>query len=121
MGAAFLEGGFDTQQHRPGGGHRTCLNSNVRDSSCPATAGKAATDIPFDSSRRSNAMQQTDDIVSGWLSGSDSIDGMENPAGPLYIEGAVATEAALTDSRTSMNMLTGITSVSCRPGGCACC
>ena len=32
-------------------------------------------------------MQQNDDVVAGWLSGSDSIDGLENPAGPLYIEG----------------------------------
>lgn len=67
-------------------------------------------------------MQQTDDIVSGWLSGSDSIDGMENPAGPLYIEGAIATEAALTDSSAGMNMFSSITTASCRPGGgCSCC
>ncbi|MFC5740778.1 DUF6229 family protein [Dyella tabacisoli] len=67
-------------------------------------------------------MQQTDDIVSGWLSGSDSIDGMENPAGPLYIEGAAATEAALTSSTAGMNMFTSATTVSCGGfGGCDCC
>jgi hypothetical protein len=53
-------------------------------------------------------MQQTDDIVSGWLSGSDSVDGVENPAGSLYIEGAAATEAALTDPGAKKNLLCSI-------------
>jgi hypothetical protein len=50
-------------------------------------------------------MQQTDDIVSSWLSGSDS---MENPAGPLYIEGTAGTEAALTDPNIAKNPLCSI-------------
>ncbi|MCD9031377.1 DUF6229 family protein [Luteimonas sp. Y-2-2-4F] len=39
---------------------------------------------------------QHEDIVSGWLSGADSVDGYENPAGSLYVEGIAATEAAMT-------------------------
>lgn len=41
-------------------------------------------------------MQMTDSVVSGWLDGSDNIDGYGNPAGPLYIQGEAATVAALT-------------------------
>jgi hypothetical protein len=65
-------------------------------------------------------MQQTDDTVSSWLSGSD---GTDNPAGPLYIEGAVETEEALTQSRAGTNIFTtlGGTTASCRPSTCSCC
>ncbi len=41
----------------------------------------------------------SDDIVSGWLSGADSMDGHENPAGPLYTYGEAATEEAMTNPR----------------------
>ncbi|UNK43386.1 DUF6229 family protein [Luteimonas sp. S4-F44] len=40
---------------------------------------------------------QHDEIVGGWLSGADTVDGYENPAGALYVEGIAATEAAMTD------------------------
>lgn len=65
---------------------------------------------------------QHEDIVSGWLRGSDS-NGLENPAGPLYIEGAMATEDALTRASASAAMFTtmGGTTASCRPTSCACC
>lgn len=65
-------------------------------------------------------MQQTDEVVSGWLSGSDNVLGLDNPAGPLYIEGAASFEAALTGAAT--NYFTSKTTVSCgNMGGCACC
>ncbi len=68
-------------------------------------------------------MPLNDEIVSGWLSGSDSFGGYDNPAGPLYIEGQSATEAALTDPH-QINAVT-ITirgATSCSFGrGCACC
>jgi Family of unknown function (DUF6229) len=38
-----------------------------------------------------------DAILAGWLSGSETVAGMHNPAGPLYVGGA-ETEAALTDA-----------------------
>lgn len=65
-------------------------------------------------------MQQNDDVVSGWLNGSDSND---NPAGPLYIEGAIATEKAMTEAGARTNVFTtlGGTTASCRPTSCACC
>lgn len=68
-------------------------------------------------------MQQHDEVVSGWLNGSDNVDGYENPAGPLYIEGATATEHAMTRSSAATNIITtlGGTTASCRPSSCACC
>jgi hypothetical protein len=39
---------------------------------------------------------RVDEIVSGWLSGSETTAGMNNPAGPLYVGGASAINA-LTD------------------------
>ncbi|MEN4902335.1 DUF6229 family protein [Luteimonas sp. TWI1437] len=47
---------------------------------------------------------QHDEIVGGWLSGADSVDGYENPAGALYVEGVAATEAAMTN--TDLSLLT---------------
>lgn len=41
---------------------------------------------------------QMDQTVSLWLSGVDSADGAENPAGPLFINGEAAMEAAMTGS-----------------------
>jgi hypothetical protein len=63
-------------------------------------------------------MQHTDEVVSGWLSGSE-----DSPAGPLFIEGTVATEEALTRASAAANMVTtlGQTTGSCRPSSCACC
>jgi len=67
-------------------------------------------------------MQQTDDIVSGWLNGRDDVDGQANPAGPLYIEGSAVTEAALTDRQTNVTIGHGVTGTSCSfTGGCCCC
>jgi hypothetical protein len=67
-------------------------------------------------------MQLNDEIVSGWLSGSDSIRGYDNPAGPLYIEGQAATEAALTSAGTEMSTISLHGSTTCSAGrGCACC
>jgi len=37
------------------------------------------------------------EILNGWLSGSEAVSGMANPAGPLFVGGA-ATEDALTDA-----------------------
>lgn len=39
---------------------------------------------------------KVDGIVSGWLAGMESVQGFDNPAGPLYVGGA-ATEKALVD------------------------
>lgn len=70
-------------------------------------------------------MQLNDDVVSGWLSGSDSIDGLDNPAGPLYIQGQAAMEAAMTNPGTratvvgTMSLISGTTCSAC--GGCLCC
>ncbi|MDH6118550.1 DUF6229 family protein [Kitasatospora sp. GAS204B] len=38
-----------------------------------------------------------DALVTAWLSGAEGADGLANPAGPLYVGGAVA-EAALAES-----------------------
>ncbi|MGH8082952.1 MAG: DUF6229 family protein, partial [Lysobacter sp.] len=54
---------------------------------------------------------QSNDIVSGWLSGADSVDGYENPAGPLYIEG----ESAVDDAMRAP--ITHSTSISTCPSG----
>lgn len=68
-------------------------------------------------------MLQNDDVVSGWLSGQDSIEGHDNPAGPLFIEGSVATEAAMTQVDAAAYIFTtlGGTTASCRPTSCYCC
>lgn len=58
---------------------------------------------------------QSNDIVSAWLKGAD-VDGYQNPAGPLYIEGEMAVEDAMRAP------LTHSTSVSTCPNGrCYCC
>lgn len=54
-------------------------------------------------------MQQIDEVVSGWLSGEE---GLDNPAGPLYIEGTAATEAALTDPGIGKVLISGATTCS---------
>ncbi len=50
-------------------------------------------------------MDLNDDVVSGWLNGSDDVDGCTNPAGSLFIYGAGATESALTSA--SDTLITG--------------
>jgi hypothetical protein len=54
-------------------------------------------------------MQQIDEVVSSWLRGDE---GLDNPAGPLYIEGAAATEAALTDPGIGKVLISGATTCS---------
>ena len=70
-------------------------------------------------------MQINDDVVTGWMNGSDSIDGLDNPAGSLYIEGQAATEAALagTGMRATFDAcVTFVGGTSCSySGGCLCC
>ncbi|WP_239470328.1 DUF6229 family protein [Archangium violaceum] len=44
---------------------------------------------------------RVEEILSGWLSGSETSLGMLNPAGPLYVGGA-ATENALTDASDAL-------------------
>jgi len=63
---------------------------------------------------------KNDNIVSGWRSGADSVDGLENPAGPLYVEGEAAIVAAMT-TPSAANMITStLTAVTCHSGP-ACC
>lgn len=60
---------------------------------------------------------QTQDIVAGWLSGADSMNGYDNPAGPLYAEGKSVTEAAMTSG--DIALLTNCSSCTAsRPGFC---
>lgn len=40
---------------------------------------------------------QVNEVLSGWLSGSEHAHGLTNPAGPLYVGGA-ETESSLTDT-----------------------
>jgi hypothetical protein len=64
-------------------------------------------------------MQQHDDVVMGWLSGSESVGGFENPAGPLYIDNM--TEKKMTNRvGASIHMTLLKTTQSCA-SGCDCC
>ena len=70
-------------------------------------------------------MQRSDSVVLDWLGGKDASSGLVNPAGPLYIQGAEAMEAAMTDpamavSRAECVSLHGGTTCS-YTGGCLCC
>lgn len=59
---------------------------------------------------------QSNDIVSGWLTGNSIVGGFESPAGPLYIEGENAVDDAMRAP------ITHSTSVStCPSGRCYCC
>lgn len=42
-------------------------------------------------------MLDADQVVSSWLNGSDSVNGMDNPAGSLFAGGTSAMEAAIDD------------------------
>jgi hypothetical protein len=57
---------------------------------------------------------QSDSIVSGWRSGADSVRGFDNPAGPLFTQGAAAVEAALTNADNADTMLSR-TAITCAP------
>lgn len=59
-------------------------------------------------------MQQHDEVVSGWLNGSESVEGLDNPAGPLFLANADTLMA-----NVSLNETRGTTG-SCR-GSCNCC
>lgn len=63
-------------------------------------------------------MQHHDDVVSGWLNGSDSFGGLDNPAGPLYLDSA--TEKKMTNQATAAIFTTQKTTMSCA-NGCICC
>jgi len=63
-------------------------------------------------------MQHDDDVVSGWLNGSDSFGGLDNPAGPLYLDSA--TEEKMTSQTTAAIFTTQKTTMSCA-NGCICC
>ena len=63
-------------------------------------------------------MQQNDHVVLGWLSGSDTVGGLDNPAGPLYIDSA--TEKKMTSHVGAAMILTHATTQSCA-SGCNCC
>ncbi len=62
---------------------------------------------------------QNDDIVAGWRSGANSVGGMDNPAGPLYIEGEAAFQAAIRTSNATNIITATLTVTSCK--GAACC
>lgn len=59
-------------------------------------------------------MQLNDDVVSGWLSGTE----LNNPAGPLYLDSAA--EEKLTSQAGAAIFTTQKTSQSCA-SGCICC
>lgn len=59
---------------------------------------------------------QSNDLVSGWLTGAETFMGLENPAGPLYLEGENAVEDA---ARAPLTHSTSIST--CPTGRCYCC
>ena len=60
---------------------------------------------------------QTENIVEGWLKGSESVNGYANPAGPLYTEGHSVTIAAITN--VEIAAMTNCSSCTAsRPGLC---
>lgn len=64
-------------------------------------------------------MQQNDDVVSGWLTGSDSFAGLNNPAGPLYVDNA--TEQKMTAQAGPQMIDTMLKTTQSCASGCACC
>jgi hypothetical protein len=60
---------------------------------------------------------QTDKILAGWLSGADSVDGYDNPAGSLYTEGHATTIAAFTNTDIALASNCSSCTAS-RPGFC---
>jgi len=63
-------------------------------------------------------MQHADMIITGWLNGSDTVNGMDNPAGPLYIDGQDATEAVLSNARLGLGTRCSVCTAS---AGSQCC
>ncbi|MBE1161785.1 DUF6229 family protein [Dyella acidiphila] len=63
-------------------------------------------------------MQQHDDVVSGWLDGSDNCGGQDNPAGPLYLDSSA--EEKMTGQSAAAIFTTQKTTQSCA-SGCICC
>lgn len=63
-------------------------------------------------------MHHHDDVVSGWLDGSDSFGGLDNPAGPLYLDSG--TEKKTTSQAAAAIFTTQKTTMSCA-NGCICC
>ncbi|ALN57786.1 MULTISPECIES: DUF6229 family protein [Lysobacter] len=59
---------------------------------------------------------QSNDLVSGWLTGAETVMGFDNPAGPLYLEGENAVEDA---ARAPITHSTSIST--CPTGRCYCC
>jgi len=60
---------------------------------------------------------QTDNIVEGWLNGSDNVNGYANPAGPLYTEGHAVTMATIANP--DIAALSGCSACTAsRPGYC---
>lgn len=64
-------------------------------------------------------MQQNDDVVSGWLNGTDSIGGLDNPAGPLYVDND--TEKKMTSQASGAMVQTLLKTTQSCASGCACC
>ena len=63
-------------------------------------------------------MQQNDNVVLGWLTGSENVSGFDNPAGPLFIDGT--TQKKMTNHVGAAMILTHATTQSCA-SGCICC
>jgi hypothetical protein len=63
-------------------------------------------------------MQQNDNVVMGWLTGSENVSGFDNPAGPLFIDGT--TQKKMTSHVGAAMILTHATTQSCA-SGCNCC
>ncbi|ROU06167.1 DUF6229 family protein [Lysobacter enzymogenes] len=59
---------------------------------------------------------QSNDLVSGWLTGAETVMGFDNPAGPLYLEGENVVEDA---ARAPITHSTSIST--CPTGRCYCC
>ncbi len=64
-------------------------------------------------------MQQNDDIVTGWLEGQDSVGGVDNPAGPLYIDNSIVETMARPAE--GANVITTLKTTQSCARGCACC
>lgn len=64
-------------------------------------------------------MQQNDDVVSSWLDGADCSGGLDNPAGPLYVDSAV--EKKMTAQAGAQMIDTMLKTTQSCASGCACC
>ncbi|WP_425481133.1 DUF6229 family protein [Dyella choica] len=64
-------------------------------------------------------MQQNDNVVSAWLEGADSISGLGNPAGPLFVDGS--TEKKMTTRASAERIDTMFRTTQSCASGCSCC